>query len=106
MSGIIPCLNAAGTVATQFEALANQSYSEPWEVIVSDNGSTDEIVNEVKRYESRLPHLRIVEASDKRGQAHARDIGAKFALGNRLFFVMQMMRSPLVGFLRWERSPQ
>ena len=86
LSVIIPCLNAAGTVATQFEALASQNYSEPWEVIVSDNGSTDDLVNVVKRYMSRLPDLRIVDASDKRGQAHARNIGAKCALGKRLFF--------------------
>lgn len=86
LSVIIPCLNAAGTIAAQFEALAGQNYSEPWEVIVSDNGSTDDLVNVVKRYVSRLPDLRIVDASDKRGQAHARNIGAKFALGEALVF--------------------
>lgn len=86
MSVIIPCLNAADTIARQLEALVRQQWSEPWEVIVSDNGSTDGSMNVVKRYENRLPNLRIVNASDKRGQAHARNVGATIASGESLVF--------------------
>jgi glycosyltransferase involved in cell wall biosynthesis len=86
LSVIIPCLNAADTVAIQLEALANQHWSEPWEVIVADNGSTDSSSLIVKSFEERLPNLRIVDSSDKRGAAHARNVGAVHATGESLAF--------------------
>lgn len=86
LSVIIPCFNAANTIANQLDALANQQWSEPWEVIVSDNGSTDNSMEIVKKYKVRIPDLRLVDASDKRGVAHARNIGARFAVGESLVF--------------------
>jgi glycosyltransferase involved in cell wall biosynthesis len=86
LSVIIPCLNAADSIATQLEALANQRWSEPWEVIVSDNGSTDGSMDIVKKYEGRLPHLCIVDASGRRGRAYARNMAAKVARGESLAF--------------------
>lgn len=86
LSVIIPCFNAADTIAVQLEALANQQWSEEWEVIVSDNGSTDNSMEIVKGYQNRLPNLRIADASDRRGQAHARNIGARLAVGELLVF--------------------
>lgn len=86
LSVIIPCFNAASTLAVQLEALANQVWSEPWEVILSDNGSTDGSVAIAEQYRDRLPHLRIVDASARRGAAHARNMGAKVAQGELLAF--------------------
>ena len=86
LSVIIPCFNAADTIATQLEALANQCWSEPWEVIVSDNGSTDSSMEVVKTYEGRLPHLCIVDASGRRGRGYARNVAAKVARGEALAF--------------------
>lgn len=86
LSVIIPCYNGAVTIADQLEALANQYWSETWEVIVSDNGSTDNSMEIVMRYQNRLPNLRIADASDRRGQAHARNIGARLAVGESLVF--------------------
>lgn len=86
LSVIIPCFNAANTIAVQLEALANQEWSEPWEVIVSDNGSTDNSVEIVEQYKERLPHLRIVNASDRKGAAHARNVGATAAKAEALAF--------------------
>lgn len=71
LSVIIPCFNGAKTIAVQLEALAKQQWSEPWEVIVSDNGSTDESLAIVEQYREKLPNLRIVDASKQRGLAHA-----------------------------------
>lgn len=51
LSVIIPCFNAANTIAVQLEALAQKHWCESWEVIVSDNGSTDETVAIVEQYQ-------------------------------------------------------
>ena len=86
LSVIIPCFNAADTIAVQLEALAGQRWSEPWEVIVSDNGSTDELLKIVERYRERLPGLRVVNSSDRRGAAHARNVGVLAAIGDAFLF--------------------
>ena len=84
LSVIVPCYNEANTIATQLEALTKQAWSEPWEVIVSDNGSTDYSLAIVETYRSKLPHLRIVDASTKRGAPHAINVGVQAATGGAI----------------------
>lgn len=60
ISVIIPCYNVASTIGCQLEALASQEWSEPWEVIVADNGSSDNSVAIVKTFLERIPSLVIV----------------------------------------------
>ncbi|WP_347275223.1 glycosyltransferase [Candidatus Kuenenia sp.] len=84
LSVIIPCYNASATIADQLEALANQQWSEQWEVVVSDNGSTDNSMEIVKQYQNRLPYLRIVDASARRGQPYALNVGIQAATGESL----------------------
>ena len=86
LSVIIPCFNAADTIANQLEALANQQCFQPWEVIVSDNGSTDESVAILEQYKEKLPNLHIVDSSDKQGAAHAKNVGVLAAAGEALAF--------------------
>jgi glycosyltransferase involved in cell wall biosynthesis len=86
LSVIMPCFNAANTITVQLDALANQHWSESWEVIVCDNGSTDQTVAIVEPYQEKLPNLQIVDASDLRGSAHARNVGALAASGDALAF--------------------
>ncbi len=86
LSVIGPCFDAAGTIGTQLAALANQHWPEPWEVIVAENGSTDGTKQIVEQYKGRFPCLRIVDASDRRGAAHARNVGVRHAAGDALLF--------------------
>ena len=86
LSVIIPLFNDADYIAVQLDALSKQNWSEPWELIVSDNGSTDESLKVVERYRNVLPNLRIVDSSDMRGAAHARNVGADVALSDNLAF--------------------
>jgi hypothetical protein len=37
LSVILPCFNGAETITAQLEALANQQWSEPWDVIVGES---------------------------------------------------------------------
>jgi glycosyltransferase involved in cell wall biosynthesis len=86
LSVIIPLFNSADYIAIQLNALANQNWSEPWELIVSDNGSTDDSLRVVEQYRKRLPNLRIVDSSDMRGASHARNVGARAASSDHLAF--------------------
>jgi glycosyltransferase involved in cell wall biosynthesis len=86
LSVIIPCYNSATFLGDQLEALATQQYKGEWEVIISDNGSTDRSIEIAKGYRSRLPELKIVDSSDKKGAGHARNVGVKVATGDGFLF--------------------
>ncbi len=87
LSVVIPAYNAAHLIGAQLEALAAQEFERSWEVIVADNGSTDATAEVIARYCGRLPGLRVVDASDRRGAAHARNVGARAASGELIVFV-------------------
>jgi glycosyltransferase involved in cell wall biosynthesis len=86
LSIILPCLDEENYLGGQLEALAKQQWSEPWDLIVADNGSTDRSPAIVESYRGRFPNLRLVDASDRRGQAHALNVGARAATGESLVF--------------------
>jgi glycosyltransferase involved in cell wall biosynthesis len=86
LSVIIPCYNGAKTIGAQLEALTRQHYTSPWEVIIADNGSTDETLCVVERYKGKLPGLRVVDAAAVRTQPHAMNVGAQAATGEILLF--------------------
>jgi glycosyltransferase involved in cell wall biosynthesis len=86
LSVVIPCLNAAATLGVQLEALARQSWSEPWEVVVADNGSRDTTIDVATGYRDRIPALRIVDASERPGVAFGRNRGTAEAVGELIAF--------------------
>ena len=86
LSVVIPSWNGVRTLGAQLERLAGQEWSEPWEVIVADNGSTDGTAALVERFRERMPNLRLVDASEQRGINYARNAGARAARGELLAF--------------------
>jgi GT2 family glycosyltransferase len=86
ISVVLPCRNSAATIGTQLEALALQRSAEPWELIVSDNGSTDDTLVIVERYRERFEVLRVVDSSDRAGAPHACNVAAEQADGDALAF--------------------
>jgi len=86
LSVIIACFNGENTLADQFDGLAAQVWSKPWEVIFVDNGSTDGSRRVAEAYRDRLPNLKFVDASEKRGKAFALNKGAAAATGESLAF--------------------
>lgn len=87
LSVIIPCLNLGHVISDQLTALVIQAYEHPWEVIVADNGSSDNTREVVARYQDRLPGLRFIDASAVRGSSYARNCGAQAARGKYLVFI-------------------
>jgi GT2 family glycosyltransferase len=86
LSVIVPCYNAAATIREQLEALAGQQSARRWELVVADNGSTDASRTLAAQYQSRIPNMRIINATDRKGAAHARNVGARAAEGEALVF--------------------
>lgn len=86
VSVIVPVLNGAATLPTQLEALSRQAYPSPWEVVIVDNGSTDGSVSVADAWRGRLPGLRVIDASARRGASHARNAGSQAARGDLLVF--------------------
>ena len=55
-------------------------------MVIADNGSNDDSLAIVRSYQDRIPNIRIVDASDRRGQPHALNVGAAAAKGEALAF--------------------
>ena len=85
VSVVVPALDAAATLPEQLERLARQSGAPPFEVVVADNGSRDGTPEVAAAWSDRLT-LRVVDASQRRGAAHARNVGALAARAERLLF--------------------
>ncbi|WP_159066881.1 glycosyltransferase family 2 protein [Cellulomonas timonensis] len=86
LSVVIAAYNAAATLPAQLAALAGQRATCTWEVVLADNGSHDGTVAVARAFAGRLPALRVVDASERRGAAAARNTGAQAARGRSLAF--------------------
>ncbi len=86
-SVIIAVKNAGAHLGAQLEAIGRQELDRPWEVIVVDNGSSDGSGELARSFATRLPGLRVLEATDGVGAAYARNRGAEEATGDSLLFL-------------------
>lgn len=86
ISVIIPVLNGARTIGEQIEALIRDEIPFPWELLICDNGSTDGTTSVVEGYRNRIPGLRVIDASARRGPGAARNQGAMAARSPKLAF--------------------
>lgn len=83
---VIPAYNAEDTLGEQLRALAAQQVDFPWEVVVCDNGSTDNTLSVVRHWQARLPPLRLIDASARRGPAAARNVGVRYTTAPLIAF--------------------
>jgi glycosyltransferase involved in cell wall biosynthesis len=86
ISVIVPVRNGMPWLDDQLRALVAQECSEPWEVVVADNGSTDESRSVVQEWAARVEKIRLVDASIVKGPGAARNAGARAARGELLAF--------------------
>jgi glycosyltransferase involved in cell wall biosynthesis len=85
ISIITPCYNAAPYIATTIKSVQQQTFTG-WEMIVVDDGSTDdsaEIVRQISQQDSRI---KLVQ-KENGGSASARKIGLSLAKGEYIQFL-------------------
>ncbi|WP_322920241.1 glycosyltransferase family 2 protein [Nocardioides renjunii] len=82
-SVVIPTFNAAHVIGHQLGALADQVDTPAFEVVVADNGSTDDLAGAVDQWTDRLD-VRVVDASRGRGVSVARNVGIERAQTDRI----------------------
>lgn len=86
ISVIIPVYNEENDLNECIDSLVNQS-EESFEIIVIDDGSTDNTLNVVKEFERiKSPDIKIISQKHK-GAGAARNLGAKTARGDILVFI-------------------
>jgi glycosyltransferase involved in cell wall biosynthesis len=91
VSVILPVRNGAPWISEQLASIAAQHVDVPWEIVVSDNGSTDnthEIVTECSlAFDVIADRFVYVDASSKPGQTQAKREGVFASQGDLLVFV-------------------
>jgi len=86
ISVVIACYNGAGTLFETLEAIARQQYDKEWEVVFSDNGSTDNSRAIAESFIDTIPILRIVDSSAERGQPFALNNGTENSNGQAVIY--------------------
>jgi teichuronic acid biosynthesis glycosyltransferase TuaG len=87
ISVVCPTFNSASFVLPTIESVVNQSLS-PYEIVVSDDGSTDETVSLVTSFLNERPHVRAkVIANEHRGPGATRNAGLRRAEGEWVSFI-------------------
>jgi glycosyltransferase involved in cell wall biosynthesis len=87
LSVVIACRNAETTLGVQLEALAREPRHSEWDILLCDNGSTDNTVAVAESYRARLPRLHVIAAHEQPGPAYARNVGAAQSQARWLAFV-------------------
>ena len=86
ISVIVAVRNGMPWLEEQLRALAKQQCDEPWEVVIADNGSTDESKLVVQEWANLADMIRLIDASKVRGPGAARNAGVRIAQGELLAF--------------------
>ncbi len=86
ISVIVPVRDGMPWLEQQLRALSEQQCHEPWEVIVADNGSSDESRLVVQEWASGSDNVRLVDASKAKGAGATRNVGVEAAQGELLAF--------------------
>jgi cellulose synthase/poly-beta-1,6-N-acetylglucosamine synthase-like glycosyltransferase len=85
-SVVIACRNAANLLPETLEAVVAQGWREPWEIILADNGSTDDSLAIFRAVAARTPGvpMRSVDASARPGKSFALNRGIAAAEGRSI----------------------
>ncbi len=86
LSVILCVYNGADRMSGQLDALLDQTWDQAWDIVIVDNGSTDATAAVAAAYAQRDPRISVVDASDRRGLSHARNVGVARSRGRAVAF--------------------
>ncbi|EMF0383935.1 glycosyltransferase [Enterococcus hirae] len=78
---MVPAHNEEVVIEDTIDYLMTKINYGNYEVLVTDDGSTDEIPAILARLQKKYPKLRVIRIDKNKGKAHAFDIGMAFAKG-------------------------
>lgn len=82
VSVIVPTYNSAQYISEAIDSVFNQTY-EDWEIIVVDDGSTDNTKEVLRKYSSKIGYF----YQENKGPSSARNKGIKSAKGKYIAFL-------------------
>lgn len=86
ISIILPAYNAQAFIAAAIESVLEQTYSN-WELIVVDDGSTDQTRLIIESYKQKDERIVVVYNQQNSGVAHTRNTGLQYARGDYVAFI-------------------
>lgn len=86
VSVILPTYQRAHLISESIESVCRQTYSN-WELIVVDDGSTDNTSEVVNSYSKKDKRIKYLKKQQNRGVASARNIGIGEAAGEYIAFI-------------------
>lgn len=86
ISIVIPVYNCETYLEICLNSLQNQLFTD-FEVICINDGSTDNSLKVLHKFENIIPNLKIVSYKNNKGPSYARNIGIKLAIGKYIVFI-------------------
>ena len=105
LSLVIPAFNETGRLAEPIREAAYwcRSRGQSFEIIVSDDGSSDGTADLVDRLTRDTPELRLVRSQENRGKGHAVRLGVHAARGELILVADADGATPIAELARLER---
>ncbi|OGF26989.1 hypothetical protein A2331_02730 [Candidatus Falkowbacteria bacterium RIFOXYB2_FULL_34_18] len=87
LSIIIPCYNCETTLEEALRSVYTQNFTTPFEVVMVDDGSTDNTLSLIKKLVKKYPHTKYYTHKKNRGGGAARNTGIKKSTGGLIFIL-------------------
>ncbi len=85
-SVVIPTYNRLNILKKCLAALENQNFDQNYEILVVDDGSTDDTVDFLRSHPNQFPHVKVLQQNHAAAAA-ARNLGIDSAQGEYIVFV-------------------
>ena len=84
---IIPVYNSQKYLPECLESILNQTYNEEYELIIINDGSTDDSLNIINSYKEKFKDCKVIDRNSNRGVLYTKVEGVKKAIGEYVLFL-------------------